>query len=185
MISISTNIDQVIGSLKQKVEAVTQTNELLRTVATNLRPVVKNRIHVDGLAADGNQIGTYSNSYLSLRTGQFKTNKTFSKGKNKGETKPTGVFTKGKNKGKPRPNYNRTSDTKVILSLTRQMENDFVVVATDNGYGLGYNNEENFKKVGYNETRYNKKIFSLTADEEKVVETTAQEFVNNKINGTA
>ncbi len=185
MISITTNIDSVIGSLKEKVEAVAQTSELMRTIATNMRAVVKDRIHNDGKAADGNQIGTYSNSYLALRTGQYKTNKTFSKGKNKGETKPTGVFTKGKHKGAARPNYNRTNDPKVVISLTRQMENDFVVVATDNGYGLGYNNEENFKKVAYVENTYRKKIFSLTEDEQKLVEATAQEFVDNKINGTA
>lgn len=39
--------------------------------------------------------------------------------------------------------YNRTSDSKVIFSLTRQMENDFSVVAanpikTATGYGLGF-----------------------------------------------
>jgi len=46
--------------------------------------------------------------------------------------------------------YNRTSDTKMIFSLTSQMENDFSIIATDpikteSGYGLGFKNKRNME----------------------------------------
>jgi hypothetical protein len=65
---------------------------------------------------------------------------------------------------------NRTSDSKVILSLTRQMEQDFSVVAGENGsYGLGYKNKINFDKAEWLEEKYFKTIFSLTEQEKKLI----------------
>lgn len=51
---------------------------------------------------------------------------------------------------------NRGQSKKVILSLTRQMENDFSIVAGSGatGYALGFKNEDNAKKAGYAEERY-------------------------------
>lgn len=48
--------------------------------------------------------------------------------------------------------YNRTSDTKMIFSLTRQMENDLGLCANDpiklnDGYGIGFKNPLNAKKA--------------------------------------
>ena len=34
--------------------------------------------------------------------------------------------------------FNNTSDSKIILSLTRKLQTDFVVVPTEKGYGLGW-----------------------------------------------
>ena len=183
MINITSNASTVSAALIAKVKALGNTDQLLRTIATNLQGEVKQRIHVEGKAADGSQIGTYSRGYLAMRTGQFKSNGVVAKGKSKGETRTKGAFTKGKDKGKPRPNFNRTADPKVIISLTRQMENDFSVQATNTGYGLGYNNAENVKKVEYVEHTYDKKIFSLTAEEKELARKTAEEFVSNIVNG--
>jgi len=47
---------------------------VLRTVATSLLGDVKNRIHEDGKAADGSQIGTYSKGYMVVRTNSYKGN---------------------------------------------------------------------------------------------------------------
>jgi len=168
----------IIKSLTQKGELYDTT---LRNVATSILGVVKNRIHEEGKDANGQPIGTYSKEYMVVRTGTFKSNGVKSKGKNKGETKPTGVFTKGKNKGQPRPNYNRTNDTKVVISLTRQMENDFVVIPTENGYGLGYNNPDNRNKAAYVEATYNKVIFALTPDEEILATAVAQKTIDDAI----
>lgn len=182
MITVRTNSADVLGRIRLKVNALTNKDQLLRTLATNTRAAMKYRIHTEGLASDGSPIGNYSEEYMKVRTGRFATNSVFSKGKNKGEKKPEGVFTKGKNKGQPRPKYNRTSDTKVISSLTRQMENDFVVVATAKGYGIGYSNSENFKKVGYVEHAYKgKKIFRMTAEERENNRKTAMQFVKDNL----
>lgn len=50
--------------------------------------------------------------------------------------------------------YNRTSDSKMIFSLTRQMENDLSLsitepIKTEKGYGIGFKNIENMKKALY------------------------------------
>lgn len=78
---------------------------------------------------------------------------------------------------------NRGTSTKVIISLTRQMENDMKVIATDKGYGIGYSNPDDFDKVAYVENTYGKKIFDLTQAEKNIVKDTATEFIKNLQNG--
>lgn len=182
----------IIKSLTQKGELYDTT---LRNVATSMLGVVKNRIHEEGKDANGQPIGNYSKEYMVVRTGAYKNNlKT--KGKNKGQAKDgsAGFYTKGKGSvldiktrravsvdESQRPNYNRTNDTKVVISLTRQMENDFVVIPTENGYGLGYNNPDNRNKAAYVEATYNKVIFALTPDEEVLATEIAQKTIDDAI----
>ena len=47
---------------------------------------------------------------------------------------------------KYRENNKRGKDPKVIVSLTRQLENDWAVLATERGYGIGFNNVLNANK---------------------------------------
>jgi phage gpG-like protein len=166
VIEAKVTISPGLGSALEQLQQLGQDDIVMRKVATTLLADVHDRIHEEGRDVTGGQIGTYGQEYMKVRTGDFGNSKRFVRGKNKGQPKDSGVFTKGKNKGQPRPNYNRTSDTKVVASLTRQMENDFKVVATEDGYGLGYSNEENFNKAGYVEKTYGKEIFGLTAREE-------------------
>jgi len=173
-ITISEGLSASLEQLKQ----LPGDDRVMRMVATSLLGHVHDRIHEKGLNANGTPIGTYSTEYMKVRTGNFGNSERFTKGKKKGEVKNAGEFTRGKNKGQPRPNYNRTSDTKVVISLTRQMENDFKVVATDRGYGLGYSNLENLKKADYVEETYNEEIFSLTEEEtDLAVEIATQEVL--------
>jgi hypothetical protein len=178
IINIKSNLGQMESRLKDFMPGGAGYDSVMREIATSMLAEMRVRIHTDGIASDGQPIGTYSPGYMEVRTGVFKTNSRFSKGKNKGSIKPTGVFTKGKNKGEPRPSYNRTSDPKVVISLTRQMENDFTVFATDMGYGLGYNNPDNFLKAGYVEATYKKKIFDLTENEKAQVQTIAHNAID-------
>lgn len=136
MLSISSNIQQVLGPLLAQIEFLTKT-DVMRSAALGLLPVVHDRIHVEGKAADDSLISEtgYSSSYLK--------------------------YTRKKN--------NRTTENKVILSLTRQMENDFSVVSNEAGeFGLGFKNIENFKKAQYCETTYDKKIYGLTESEREL-----------------
>jgi hypothetical protein len=171
-------------------------DKLLRSMAVNTAGDMAYRIHTEGKRADGSALGEYSKEYMKVRTGLFTTNKTFSKGKNKGKTKPTGVFTKGVNKGNQRPQYNRTSDTKVVASLTRQMENDFGLVGnndpikTPNGYGVGFKNQNirpsvpgaktitNTDKAGFIEKRY-PGTYQLSEPEKKKIRDIAEDFIRN------
>lgn len=178
MITIQSNASVVLTSIIGKIRKIQNTDQVMRAVATNARAAMKRRIHIDGKDSEGKAIGKYSDAYMKLRTGNY------SNAKRKTKKKDAGQFTKGKNVGKPRPKYNRGSDTKVIASLTREMENDMVVVASQKGYGIGYLNAENFKKVGFLEHTYKKGIFQLTPDEKKqsidTVKTEVQKILNAK-----
>ncbi len=185
MISVSVTIPNIADKLKTFQKGGAGYDSVLRTVATSLLGEMKNRIYEQGLDSSGSPIGNYSKEYMVVRTNAFQNNLA-TQGKNKGKpkVKATGVFTKGKNKGQTRPGYNRTNDTKVVISLTRQMENDFVVIPTDNGYGLGFNNHDNFLKVGYVENTYGKKIFGATDSEKESVFTVANDEVHKVIDKT-
>lgn len=186
---IRSNTSQVLKVIISKIEGV-QADVVSRACAAAVLPEMKHRIHVDGKDSAGNQIGAYSNAYMKVRTGNFGNAGKFTKGKNKGQNKNAGVFTNntirlnkntgvftGEDKvGKPRPNYNRTADTKVVLSLTRQMENDFSIVAVGKSYGLGFKNSLNYDKSIWCEETYNKAIYKLTLAEKELAVNTAKSF---------
>jgi hypothetical protein len=180
-VSIYTEGDTNITEKLRQFATPEGQGDLLRFLAVNMLPVVHDRIHVEGKDASGGQIGNYSPGYMKVRTGQYATNRTISKGKSKGQTATKGVFTKGKNKGAPRPNYNRDASTKVIISLTRQLENDESVISDGNRYGIGFKNVENFNKSQWVEATYKKKIFALTPDEQELTLELAKKYVSNAL----
>lgn len=182
MIEFSSNLNEVLTGITAGLNEIGNGEQVLKVVAQTLVTEVHDRIHDRGQDSKEAQIGEYSNSYMAVRTGNYQNADRTKKGK----LKNAGTFTgkAGEKKaGTNRPKYNRTSDRKVILSLTRQMENDFSVIATANGYGLGYQNEENYKKSQYAEKNYNKKIFDLTETEEQLVIKVAETEVNRLLNG--
>jgi hypothetical protein len=183
VIDVTSNIAEVIGIKLGKIRELKQNPDpVLRTVALAVLPELVVRVHQKGKDAEGGQIGTYSPGYMKVRTGNYPGTQ-LKRGANKGNFRDkktagqAGVFTKGDKKGSPRPVYNRSSDTTVILSLTRQMENDTSVIDTETGYGIGYINPDNFKKAMYCEETYNKKILSkLTKEEEEIAYKAADNF---------
>lgn len=181
MIDISSNITEVVQNITSSLNDITNEDQVMRVVAQSLVTEVHDRIHERGEDSNSSQIGEYSNSYMALRTGNYKNaDKT-----KKGKLKNAGTYTEkagAERSGTNRPKYNRTDDKKIILSLTRQMENDFSVIATDNGYGLGYHNDENFNKSQWAEKNYNKKIFDLTEWEKEKVVQVAEFEVNRLLN---
>lgn len=83
-----------------------------------------------------------------------------------------------------RERKNRGRNTKVILSLTRQMENDLHALPGERGWGIGYLNAFNAKKARENEQRYRSKILTdLTLREREIVHTVINEEVKNAISG--
>jgi hypothetical protein len=181
MITVITSIADQLSQLSESIRISVSEPELTRVAAAALVPVIRERIHVDGKAADGSQIGTYSEGYMAVRTGKFKSNGIVSKGKRKGETRSQGTVTRGPRKGQPRPSYNRTSDTTVVLSLTRQMENDLSVQPTETGYGIGFSNAENAAKAKYAEENYDKKIYALSTQEEELAIGVIVDYLNNSL----
>lgn len=184
MIRITTNISKVVELNVQKLQRLADTDQMVRTAATTVLGLMKIRIHQDGRDANNEQIGTYSPGYMKVRTGNYGNSARISRGKNKGSLKDAGVFTKGRNKGAQRPAYNRGSDTKVIASLTRQMENDEKVIAVRNNvYGIGFSNKLNFDKSQYVEATYHKegKIFSASPNELQAVTDIVKQFTSDAL----
>lgn len=61
----------------------------------------------------------------------------------------------------------RDASNKVIVSLTRQLENNWSVIATTNGYGIGFLNPFNLQKARWVEEGKSKTIFSLSKSEQQ------------------
>jgi hypothetical protein len=202
MIAYSSNGKQIMDAIKmdiQKKLSVEESDKLLRTIASTLTGVMRDRVHVQGKDSNEQQIGTYSPEYMKVRTGDFGNSDRFSKGKNKGKAKNAGVYTKyGVNvggrkyfiniadKGIQRQKYNRSADTKVILSLTRQMENDMSVceknpIKIPYGYAIGYQNDFNYDKLLWCEETYKKKILTKLSKNEEIL---VDEIVKNYVGAT-
>jgi hypothetical protein len=146
MATITTNIKSVVDKLKTNFDLLKDKEYLLRPLAIETIPMMKERIHRDGKATDEGQIGTYSSGYMNARIAN-----------------------------------NRSEDTKIIVSLTRQLENDWSVIATTNGYGIGFNNPFNFKKARWVEANKSRIIFNLSPVEKKYISERIQELVNGAI----
>lgn len=77
-----------------------------------------------------------------------------------------------------RPPYNRDSSSKMIWSLTRQMEQDFVPVAENDVYGLGFNNKHNFDKATWLEEKLHPGVYNLSSSEINLVQETITDYIN-------
>lgn len=147
MITIRTNITQVFSKLQADLNILKDREYLLRPVATELIPMITERIHQKGQASDNSPIGFYSNSYLKQRV---------------------------KNR--------RGKDTKVIVSLTRQLENDWSVLATERGYGIGFLNSFNAQKLRFVEQNKGKVFSRLSPEETNYAIDRINELVSAAIN---
>lgn len=185
---MDSNMNEVIKKLEVKIEGLKNPDKMLRTVALSTLSSIHRRVHTDGKATDGSLIGSYSKSYLTVRSGNFQNATRWKRGDKKGHHKDAkklgeaGAHIKGRNLGGGRPIYNRGTDPKVVLSLTRYMENDLSVVAISNGYGIGYKNPENLKKARWAEATYKKKIWGLSQSEEVAIGEIARSFVKEVLN---
>jgi hypothetical protein len=148
-IKVNTNIAEVSGRIRAKLEKVKDKETLLRPLCFDLVEIMTKRIHTRGENSSGSQIGTYSNPYLKYRE-----------------------------RGDPKNNVpKRGSDSKIVVSLTRELENDWSVIATPNGYGIGFKNVFNLQKARWVEVMKGV-IFSLTSQENKY----ASDFINHHVN---
>lgn len=171
MIAFNSNGKEVLDAIRADLQGKAspqETDKLIRTIASTLTGMMRDRVHVQGKDSNENQIGTYSPKYMKVRTNDFKSPK----------------IVRGVNKGQARKKYNRTSDTKVILSLTRQMENDMSVcernpIKIPYGYAIGYQNDFNFDKLTWLEAKYKKQILTKLSKHEEQVK---DEIVNNYLN---
>lgn len=153
MIRIGSNLDEIVTLINSELEQL-DIDKMTKEQATTIMAKMRERIHERGQASDGSSIGTYTSQYLKIRNGTTS------------------------RKGVKRMSYNRGTNPNVILSLTRQMESDMIVIPVEKGHGIGYSNKENYNKKIWNEKRYGKDIFSLSEEEEGVAEAIAERYVN-------
>lgn len=71
----------------------------------------------------------------------------------------------------------RDNSSKMIYSLTRQMEQDFVPIAQDDMYGLGFNNSHNFDKAMWLEEK-RPGVYALSNNEIQLAEETITDYLN-------
>ena len=187
MIVVVTNINDVISSLNGKIESfypgASGYESLVRTVATTVSAEVKTRIHETGIASDGTKIGEYSRKpmYVSKaanvgrdfgrpvgKTGKSK----FSSGKRKGEDHKSRYFPGGYHQYKTAIGRNRIGS--VNLSLSGQLNAQFGIQPTENGYGLGWADIKKRELAAALEKKYGKKIWGLTPEETTLTITVAK-----------
>lgn len=96
----------------------------------------------------------------------------------KADNKPIGKYSDSYMKLRQSKKYNRDASRKIILSLTRQMEGDYKVIAlSENAYSLGFDNQFNADKADWAEERFGK-IFALTDDELGQVRLIVKEYLD-------
>lgn len=143
MATITINIAQVFDRISSNFELLKDKEYLLRPLAVETIPLMKERIHIDGQASDGSQIGEYANSYM-----------------------------------RQREKAGRGGSRKIIVALTSQLEQDWSVLATATGYGIGFNNSLNTQKMRWVEEQKSKIIANLSAKEKEYITERIQELVN-------
>lgn len=93
---------------------------------------------------------------------------------------PIGIYNRGYMRR--RKKFNRGPSKKVIVSLTRQLENDYSVVATDRGYAIGFKNIYNYKKARWVEVIKDRIIFNLTSQEQQYAIDKIDRLVQDALN---
>lgn len=134
---------KISGGVASAFDLLHDKEYLLRPLATETIPLMKERIHEKGEASDGSQIGTYANSYM-----------------------------------RQREKAGRGESRQIIVALTSQLEQDWAVLATDNGYGIGFNNPFNAQKMRWVEEQKSKIIANLSAAEKQYINERLQELIN-------
>lgn len=132
----------VISTVSEKLSAI-DIDRLTRLQATSLLATMRVRIHQDGVASDGSQIGEYTPAYIKYA----------------------------------RKKAGRGTDPKVILSLTRSMENSMELYPIENGTGIGFSTAENWQKAQWCTETYGKEIYAPTASEEAMVKSIGEDYI--------
>lgn len=191
MITFKIDVSGALESISQKIAALKE-SAIAREDVDFLLDEMVDRIHREGKASDGSQIGTYSPAYMKVRTGNYRNSRKFTRGAKAGELKDAGMYTRGRNAtyniksrklDASRPIYQRSKDTKIVVSLTRQLENDWAIFLLNNGKGIGFNNPYNYQKLKWVEATKNKKIGMPTKQEKEILMQRIRARVREILNG--
>lgn len=142
----SSNMASVINTISTQLSAL-DVDKMTRIQASTLLATMRVRVHQDGIASDGNPIGTYTPAYVKY----------------------------------VRQKHGRGADNKVILSLTRSMENSMELYPIPNGTGIGFSTAENFQKARWCEENYGKAIYAPTASETAMVLAIGEDYIKKAL----
>lgn len=153
MLKVSSNIPEIVGRLQGKIDS-------LNNVGANNDKVMR-------------AIATAALSEIVVRIHK--------RGENSSGA-AIGTYSNSYLKRRQRKPFNRTSDNKVIFSLTRQMERDTSVIEQGTGrYGIGFKNSVNAEKAEWLQQRFGK-VYSLTAKERNTLKAKANEIIDELFN---
>ena len=88
-----------------------------------------------------------------------------------------GTYTPAYIKQRMSAKYKRNGDSKVIISLTRQLENGWHPEEIANGYALCLATQEDMQKARWCEETYKKPIFAPTAEEWALVKQIGEDYI--------
>jgi hypothetical protein len=137
-----------------KITNVIRADKTMRVALTTVLAIHKPRIFDQGFSAKGVKLGTYSTKPISIATSE--------QARNTGKTYFKGGYAEykraiGKNQGF------------VNLRNTDQMYGDYGLVGSNQNFGFGFQNGENYKKSQYMEAKYQTTIFDLSRYEDEVL----------------
>lgn len=137
-------------SLIDKINRAIKSEQNQRVALSTTLAVHKQRIFVNGMDANGSQIGTYGTNPISIskKNQARQTGKTYFKG---GYAEYHGAIGKG--------------SSKVILVNFGQMQADYGIVMGSQGFGFGFHNSANAEKMGWMTDKYDKEIAALSDSE--------------------
>lgn len=190
MITLKTNFTQALGPLVAKLQDSRLYDTAIRTAATSVLGEMKTRIHEQGKAADGSDIGTYSKKpiYVSITANPGKSfgrpigksgKSKFASGKKKGQDHKSRYFPQGYSEYKTAIGRNQLG--KVNLSLSGQLNSQLALIATSRGYGLGWPDDEKLKRSAFLEKKYGKKIWALAGKEKEIALAAAENVIKRAL----
>ena len=165
--------------------------QVTRITAFSGLSILKNRIHEQGKAADGGDIGIYSTSpiYVGKKAvggGSIKPvgkygETIFKSGEKKGQPHKTEYFPEGYKGYKTKIGRNQTG--KVNLSLSGQLNQQTTVIPNNKDWGIGWEDSEKYKRAKALEKKYGKVIWGFTDRELEILSEVANAEAQRIING--
>lgn len=189
MMKANTNLNDVLLSYAAKFASLTKGGQgydsTLREVATAMRAEVSRRIHSAGKNSNDAPIGNYSTKPMYVSLSAVPKPKGVGRGKS-GQTKfKDGSPHRSKYYASGYLDYKtdvgRNKLGTVNLSLTGQLSNQFSVIATSNGYGLGWSNDEMYNRSQALQKKYGQ-VWFLTEAETNLSNEIAQTQINKILN---
>ena len=198
VIGMRTNIHTILAPYIAKLSTNEMADRVTKIVASTMLGDVRSRIHQEGKASDGGDIGQYStmpmyvsvkaNPGRSMGTPTGKANKfgkkfsKFTSGKKAGQLHTSKYFEQGYLAYKNAIGRNVLG--KVNLSLSGQLDNQFTLIQTPVGWGLGWLDSEKIKRAkALQDFKYKKRIWGLSKEEGERAIAIAEKAIFAEITG--